>query len=99
ESQTGTALSLGRVKIQLLPDEQTDRSNDAHDFEVLLREARNMHVIEGGDALRALGYNLAYPLTREDQDLGLLLIEASPNALSPDVRAVLEVLAGQIVVA
>ena len=99
ESQTGTALSLGRVKIQLLPDEQTDRSNDAHDFEVLLREARNMHVIEGGDALRALGYNLAYPLTREDQDLGLLLIEASPKALSPDVRAVLEVLAGQIVVA
>ena len=97
ESQTASALSLGRVKIHLLAS--ADRPNDAHHFEVLMREARSEHLVEGGDALRALGYNLAYPLKREDQDFGLLLIEASPNALTPDVRAVLEVLAGQIVVA
>ncbi len=99
ESQAATALSLGRVKIRLITDEQTQRGKDADDLEVLMREARKVLVVEDGDALHALGYNLAFPLTREDQDLGLLLIEASPNALTPDVRAVLEVLAGQIVVA
>jgi signal transduction histidine kinase len=98
ETQTASALSLGRVKIQLLAAE-TDRASEAPEFDALMREARNLAVVEDGDAVRALGFNLAYPLTREEQDLGLLLIEASPNALTPDVRAVLEVLAGQIVVA
>ena len=95
ETQTANALSLGRVKIQLL-DEPDSRGMG---FDNLMREAGNAPAIETGEALRRLGFNLAYPLTREDQDLGLLLIEASPNALTPDVRAVLEVLAGQIVVA
>ena len=76
ESQTAHALSLGRVKIELVPAEKN-----------------------GSDQEVPPGYNLAYPLTREHQNLGLLLIEASPNALTPDVTAVLEVLAGQIAVA
>ena len=99
ESQTANALSLGRVKIQLMEDERADRPTDVIDCETLMRDARNTTVVEDGEALVRVGYNLAYPLRREDQDLGLLLIEASPNALTPDVRAVLEVLAGQIVVA
>lgn len=99
ESQTATALSLGRVRVHLLADPQTKQGKESPDFEIVMREARDASFVEAGDALRALGFNLAYPLTREDQDLGLLLIEASPNALTPDVRAVLEVLAGQIVVA
>jgi signal transduction histidine kinase len=76
ESQTAHALSLGRVKIELVTAD-----NSVGDKEI------------------PLGYNLAYPLTRENQNFGLLLIEASPNALTPDVTAVLEVLAGQIAVA
>jgi signal transduction histidine kinase len=44
-------------------------------------------------------YTIAYVLRREDRDAGLLLIEASPSALTPDVRAVLEVLAGQVAIA
>src|SRR5213075_516307 len=55
--------------------------------------------IDGNEDLSALGYSLAYPLTREHQNLGRLLVDASPNALTPDVRAVLEVLAGQVAVA
>src|SRR5213075_1086824 len=55
--------------------------------------------IDGNEDLSALGYSLAYPLTREHQNLGRLLVDASPNALTPDVRAVLDVLAGQIAVA
>jgi signal transduction histidine kinase len=99
ESQTASALSLGRVKIQLLTEEPGDRAQGAGDFQRLMRETRSVGMVEDGDALSTLGYNLAYPLMRDDSDLGLLLIEASPNALTADVRAVLEVLAGQIIVA
>jgi signal transduction histidine kinase len=45
------------------------------------------------------GYDVTYPLTREDQVIGELRVEALPGALTSDVRAVLEVLAGQIAVA
>ena len=44
-------------------------------------------------------YDVSYPLMREDQTIGELRVEASPGALTSDVRAVLEVLAGQIAVA
>jgi signal transduction histidine kinase len=98
ESQTAHALSLGRVKIELLAFDN-DGSHAVPVFESLLSDANQEGLIEDHDDLRALGYNLAYTLTRDHQSLGLLLIEASPNALTPDVRAVLEVLAGQIAVA
>ena len=42
---------------------------------------------------------MAYALKRENRQTGALLIEASPGALTPDVRAVIEVLAGQIAIA
>ncbi len=43
-------------------------------------------------------FDAAFPLQREDRVLGKLLIKA-PGALTSDVRAVLEVLAGQIAIA
>ncbi|HYX28033.1 MAG TPA: ATP-binding protein, partial [Pyrinomonadaceae bacterium] len=91
ESQTANALSLRRLKIALLPVEANGGDSHAapHDAQT---------VTNFGLASRD-GYDLAYPLTRENQNLGVLLIEAAPNALTPDVRAVLEVLAGQIAVA
>ena len=99
ESQTAHALALGRVKIELVPADPNDSAKEVTAFHTLLSNARKESVVEGGDDLGALGYNLAYTLTREHQKLGLLLIEASPNALTPDVRAVLEVLTGQVAVA
>jgi signal transduction histidine kinase len=45
------------------------------------------------------GFDVAYPLRRDTHALGFLLVQGSPNALTPDVRAVLEVLAGQIAIA
>src|SRR5205823_4219277 len=56
-------------------------------------------IYEDDSDLRAHGYDLAYALRREDRNLGLMLIEGSPNALTSDVRAVLEVLAGQVAIA
>jgi signal transduction histidine kinase len=45
------------------------------------------------------GFDEMIPLQRENRTIGSLLIDASPGALTPDVRAVLEVLAGQIAIA
>src|SRR5262249_46754805 len=95
ESQTANALSLGRVKIGL---SGTDKSNSS-EFDALTRNSPANSTLENNEALRGLGFCLAYPLARENQNLGWLLVDAPPNALTPDVRAVLEVLAGQIAVA
>jgi signal transduction histidine kinase len=99
ESQTAKALSLGRVRIALLPQDEDKGRKHSTEFESLLRNWRSDNAGNQSAVMRALGYNLAHALTRENHMLGLLLIEASPNALTPDVSAVLEVLAGQIAVA
>jgi len=102
ESQTSSALSLGRVKIVLRP-EASGTTRDELSLEVtkLLDSSRagDKRVIPAEERLKKFGFNLALRLAREDQDLGLLLVEASNKALTPDVRAVLEVLAGQIAIA
>jgi signal transduction histidine kinase len=106
ESQTASALSLRRAKIVLRDNQDNettprDNSDESRWIETLLNRARGAGVTELEDDL-AFGeqqYNIAYVLRREDRDAGLLLIEASPSALTPDVRAVLEVLAGQVAIA
>jgi len=53
-------------------------------------------VSEDTRLLREHGFELAYHLKREHKSLGLMLVDAAPDALTTDVRAVLEVLAGQV---
>ncbi|HEU5240043.1 MAG TPA: ATP-binding protein [Pyrinomonadaceae bacterium] len=102
ESQTSSALSLGRVKIVLRPEaSETIRDELSLEVAKLLDASRagDKRVIPAEERLKKFGFNLALRLSREDQDLGLLLVEASTKALTPDVLAVLEVLAGQIAIA
>ncbi len=104
ESQTASALSLRRVKIVLHEtDEDSLEKNpdESRWIESLLSRARPARVtmLEDDVFFGEQKYNVAYVLRREDRDAGLILIEASPNALTPDVRAVLEVLAGQVAIA
>ncbi len=104
ESQTATALSLRRVKIALRQshdDSQPVISDESRWIESLLRRARatGVSALEDGVFFGEQKYSIAYVLRREDRDAGLLLVEASPNAMTPDVRAVLEVLAGQVAIA
>jgi signal transduction histidine kinase len=105
ESQTAGALSLRRVKIVLRPGDDdgisTDNPAESLWIESLLSraEAAGVTTLEDDVAFEEQNYSIAYVLRREDRDAGLLLIEASPNALTPDVRAVLEVLAGQVAIA
>ncbi|HZH92298.1 MAG TPA: ATP-binding protein [Pyrinomonadaceae bacterium] len=56
-------------------------------------------VLEDTKQLRERGFEMAYLLRRENKSLGLMLIDAAPDALTSDVRAVLEVLAGQVALA
>ncbi|MDT5060302.1 MAG: hypothetical protein QOH63_761 [Acidobacteriota bacterium] len=63
-----------------------------------LRE-RDWRAVEGERALRERGYDLAYALRREERTVGLMLVDAAADALTPDARTVLEVLAGQVAIA
>ena len=103
ETQTANALSLRRVKIVVPSAGETSSGTQTSDDEfVKLLQAVKVNrasVIEDNESLRELGYNIGYVLAREDRNSGLLLIDAAPGALTPDVRAVLEVLAGQIAIA
>ncbi len=56
-------------------------------------------VLDGDEDLSQIPHTASYPIAREDRKLGQLLVEASKSALTPDVSAVLEVLAGQIGIA
>jgi signal transduction histidine kinase len=55
--------------------------------------------VEQNPLLEANGYTLAYPLRRDESVSGVLLIDASSGSLTEDVRAVLEILAGQVAIA
>ncbi len=55
--------------------------------------------VEGEPLLREAGFEIAFPLRREEQEVGLMLVDAAPDALTYDVRAVLEMLAGQVAIA
>ncbi|HEY0098550.1 MAG TPA: hypothetical protein VGB76_06315, partial [Pyrinomonadaceae bacterium] len=52
--------------------------------------------LENVKLLREHGFEMASHLKRENKSLGLMLVDAAPDALTTDVRAVLEVLAGQV---
>ncbi|HEY0404551.1 MAG TPA: ATP-binding protein [Pyrinomonadaceae bacterium] len=67
----------------------------------LLRRAaaNNWRPIEGERVLRERGFEIAYALRREDETVGLMLVDGAPEQLTSDARSVLEVLAGQVAIA
>jgi signal transduction histidine kinase len=104
EAQTAGVLSLRRVRILLRPapdEEEKIQSVETRLLQRVLQRADTSRatIFENAEELRQAGFNVAYTLRREDRNLGLMLVEASPNILTADVRAVLEVLAAQIAIA
>jgi signal transduction histidine kinase len=55
--------------------------------------------VEGDPVLEAHGYTIAYPLRRDENVSGVLLVDAASGSLTEDVRSVLEILAGQVAIA
>jgi signal transduction histidine kinase len=97
EAETVKALNLRRCLIAPNLPAVDGETLDAEDWLRGLNAtaARN----DGGKLLRAHGYDLAYPLRSGAHDYGLMLVDAAPEALNRDTRAVLEVLAKQVAVA
>jgi signal transduction histidine kinase len=96
ESQIMSSLPLRRVRIVVHDQSESDQRLAA-----LLKTVEEKHAafVEDDPNLQAAGFDIAYALRREDRNAGVMLIEAAPGALTPDVRAVIEVLAGQIAIA
>jgi signal transduction histidine kinase len=107
EGRTAEGLALREVRIVI-----SDRLN-AHDGSIdeseptaswtdeiiHLSAAQNWEPVEDEPALTARNFRVAYPLRREDRTVGLLLVDGPGGSLTPDARAVLGVLAGQIAIA
>ncbi|HVF43008.1 MAG TPA: ATP-binding protein [Pyrinomonadaceae bacterium] len=64
-----------------------------------LARAAGWEPVEGADVLRAHGWELAYPLRREERVVGLMLVDADSAALTFETRSLLELLAGQVAIA
>jgi signal transduction histidine kinase len=55
--------------------------------------------IEDEPLLREGGWEVAYALRRDERVVGLMLVDAAPEALTYEVRSSLELLAGQVAIA
>ncbi len=112
EERTTEALGLRRVRIilnrQTTVDESDRHSHLAHEKGVIepwvdevlrISEQNGWSPVEEEPLLIAQGFQIAYPLRREDRIAGVLLIEGSTGSLTSDALAVLEVLAGQVAIA
>src|SRR5215813_1448764 len=102
ESQAASALSLRRVKI-LLHEPGEGKGNQTSvgiasgpTFPKQSASAGNGNGLVKGSSD---AHELSYILHREDREIGVMLVDASATALTADVRAVLDVLAGQIAIA
>lgn len=109
EERTTEALGLRRVQIAVSRHATSDQGDQLSHVnnavepwveEVLAISERNgWSPVEDDPLLAAQGFQMAYPLRREDRIAGVLLIEGSSGSLTSDARAVLEVLAGQVAIA
>ncbi|MEP6568688.1 MAG: ATP-binding protein [Acidobacteriota bacterium] len=64
-----------------------------------ISSSNNWAPVEGSRVLGANGYTIAYPLRREGNVSGVLLVDGASGSLTEDVRSVLEILAGQVAIA
>jgi signal transduction histidine kinase len=105
ETETAQALNLRRCAIAVsLPSVGADQTAESN-RDALLDKLNFSATANGANSpldaklLQAQGFDAAYPLRNGAQQYGLMLVDAEPQALNHDARAVLEVLAGQVVVA
>jgi signal transduction histidine kinase len=64
-----------------------------------LEAASGLTQIEDEPLLRERGWEVAYALKRDERVVGLMLVDAAPEALTYEVRSSLELLAGQVAIA
>jgi signal transduction histidine kinase len=114
EERTAQALGLRGVRVVMADEKGTATkegiesiSGAAESVEehrwvselIQISKAQEWAPIEDTPTLSKQGYRLAYPLLREDRTVGLLLVDGPGGSLTPDTRAVLGILAGQVATA
>ncbi len=105
ETETVKALNLRRCRIapQLPPDGENEAPPQAPELWLNELNTRAVYLgsepLRGDKALRDNGFDVAYMLRNGPQHLGLMLVDAAPESLNDDTRAVLEVLAKQLATA
>lgn len=107
EERTAQALGLRRVRIIVTNPPGENGSDSIRTtqpepwVEQVLEVSRtdDWQPVQEHPAISAEGFQIAYPLRREDRVSGLMLIDGPSASLTPDAQAVLEVLAGQVAVA
>jgi signal transduction histidine kinase len=68
--------------------------------QVLELSSRNdWYPVEDNPLLEKNGYTIAFPLRRDENVSGVLLVDAPSGTLTEDTRSVLEILAGQVAIA
>ncbi len=101
ETETMQALDLRRCLI--VPQQHAEDEPPAESWlaDLQARAAGQSDDTPVVDAklLQPHGYDMAYPLRNETQYFGLMLLDAPPEALHEDARAVLQVLARQVAIA
>jgi signal transduction histidine kinase len=81
-------------------DERARTEEEAWAARVLALEAEpGSAQIEDEPLLRERGWEVAYALRRDERVVGLMLVDAEPDALTYEVRSSLELLAGQVAIA
>jgi len=104
EQQTTSALKLRRVRVVVMEDSRDDapvKKTESSWVEQVLQvsSSNDWLPIEDNSLLESHGYAIAYPLRRDENVFGVLLVDAVPGSLTEDVRSVLEILAGQVAIA
>jgi signal transduction histidine kinase len=93
EERTTKALGLRKLEIF------TDSSDPWVEKTLALSQVQGWEPVEDEALLSDHGFKIAYPMRREDKVEGLLAVDASSASLTPDVRSVMELLAGQVAIA
>ncbi|HEX5835025.1 MAG TPA: ATP-binding protein [Pyrinomonadaceae bacterium] len=97
EERTTRALGLRKLKI-FIPEEGIFAEPWIGQA-LELSQTNGWEPVEDAPLLLDHGFKIAYPMRREEQVEGLLAVDASSAGLTPDVRSVMELLAGQVAIA
>jgi signal transduction histidine kinase len=99
----GTAShAVGVASVASVAEESPPAQADEDEWalRVLASEAESgAESLEGSPLLRERGWEVAYALKRDERVVGLMLVDAEPEALTYEVRSSLELLAGQVAIA
>ncbi len=107
EERSAQVLGLRAVRVVVSnrehgPSDQAEGTSAEDDWLgqlMQLSKQQDWSPIEDTYALTRQGFRLAYPLLREDHTVGMLLVDGPGGSLTPDTRAVLGILAGQVATA